>query len=152
MEDFFAFSIQQILCQGIGVGIIIAIDKYVVRRRDSIVQTVRRLQATLRIPPCLAVVSDTAPGVTDQSLRYVTELAVFFGLSSLALFVVVVMIGKAKSLWGLVAGVVVPACVTIFIWTYLICTRRRFDRGERDTFDKEDGLRISIRSMLGTSM
>ncbi|KAI0186066.1 hypothetical protein EV127DRAFT_501785 [Xylaria flabelliformis] len=151
MEDLFAIFVQ-FLWQGISVGIVIAIDKYVVRRRDSIVQTVRRLQATLSIPPCLSVVSDTAPGVTDQSLRNSTELIVFFGLSSLALFVIVVIIGKVKSLWGLFAGVVIPACVTIFVWTYLICARRRFDREERDTFDKENGLRISILAISGASM
>ncbi|TGJ88233.1 hypothetical protein E0Z10_g565 [Xylaria hypoxylon] len=152
MEELFAFLIH-ILYQGVAVGIVVAIDKFVVRRRDAIVRTVRRLQATLSIPPCLSVVSDTAPGVTDESLRHGTELAVFLGLGSHVLFIAVAMTGKVKSLWGLVAGVVVPACVTISVWIYFICARQRFDGGERDTLDKGNGdnpgLRRSIGGMLG---
>ncbi|RYC53988.1 hypothetical protein CHU98_g12221 [Xylaria longipes] len=104
MEDFFV----EILCRGLCVGIIVAIDKFVVRRRDAIVQTVRRLQATLHIPPYLSVVSKTAPGITDESLRHGTEMAVLFGIGSLAIFAVLVIIGKAKSLWRLVAAIVIP--------------------------------------------
>ncbi|GAW21434.1 hypothetical protein ANO14919_109530 [Xylariales sp. No.14919] len=149
MEDLF----MDILCRGLGVAIVVATDKFVVRRRDAIVQTVRRLQATFNIPPCLSVVSDTAPGITDESLRHGTEMAVFFGIGSLALFVAVAVVGQAKSLWGLVAATVIPACATIFVWIYLICARHRFDQGERDTFEdcsgNNPGLWRSIGGMLG---
>lgn len=72
------------------------------------------------IPPCLSVVSDTAPGITDESLRLGTEMTVFFGSGSFALFVAVTIVGKAKRLWGLVVGIVIPACVTISVWIYFI--------------------------------
>ncbi|KAI1739480.1 hypothetical protein F4680DRAFT_448858 [Xylaria scruposa] len=138
MEDLIALFIQ-ILCHGVGVAIVIVIDKLVVRRRDGIVRIVRRVQATLRIPPCLSVVSDIDPGITDEALRCGTELAVFLGLGSLILFIVVLMVGKLKTPRGFIAGIVAPAFITISVWIYFIRARKRFDQGERDTFDKENG-------------
>ncbi|KAI0459043.1 hypothetical protein F5B21DRAFT_457021 [Xylaria acuta] len=48
------------------LGIVTAVDKFVVQRCDTIVQGVRQLQAILNIAPCLSVISDTAPGVTEN--------------------------------------------------------------------------------------
>ncbi|KAI1158453.1 hypothetical protein F5B18DRAFT_87496 [Nemania serpens] len=147
MEELVSFSMY-IVYQSMCVGIIVAIDKFVVRRRDAIVQTVRRLQAILRIPSCLSVVSDTAPGITDESLRFGTELSVFLGIMSHVLFVSVVVAGKVKSPLGLITGIVIPAFVTIFVWIDLIRARQAFDRGERDVFDKDNvdnpGLRRAL--------
>ncbi|KAI0530147.1 hypothetical protein GGR58DRAFT_525232 [Xylaria digitata] len=80
-------------------------------------------------------------------------MAIFFGMGSLALFAVAAIIGKAKSLWRLVAAIVIPVCLTISVWIYLIRARYRFDRGERDTFENRSGnnpgLRRSIGGVLG---
>ncbi|KAI1293906.1 hypothetical protein F5Y03DRAFT_328565 [Xylaria venustula] len=149
MEELF----MEILCRGLSVGIVVAIDKLVVQRRAAIVRTVRRLQTTLHIPPCLSVVSDTAPGITDESLRLGTEMAVFLGAASLSLLAVTVMIGKGESFWRLVVAIAFPICVTISIWIYFIRARCRFDQGERDTFENRDknnpGLQRSIGGVLG---
>ncbi|KAI0967325.1 hypothetical protein F4678DRAFT_249152 [Xylaria arbuscula] len=149
MEELF----MEILYRGLSVGIVVAIDRFVVRRRDTIVPTVRRLQVILHIPLCLSVVSDTAPGITDESLRRGTEMAVFLGMGSLSLLAVTVIIGKGESLWRLVVAIAFPVCVTISIWIYLIRARSRFDRGERDTFENRSknnpGLQRSIGGVLG---
>lgn len=152
MEVLFEILIH-ILGQSFGVGIVVAIDKFVVRRRDAIVRGVRRLQAILSIPPCLSLVSDTAPGITDETLRFGTEMNVYLGMVWHFLFLAVVVAGKVKSLWGLVTGLVVPACFIISVWFYFIRARWAFDRGERDEFEKgsgeNPGLQRSIAGVLG---
>ncbi|KAI1358835.1 hypothetical protein F5Y08DRAFT_350405 [Xylaria arbuscula] len=139
MEESFMEIVCQgffidILNRGICVGIVVAIDKFVVQRRDTIVPIVRRLQAALHIPHCLSVVSDTAPGITNDSLRWGTLMAVAFGIPSTTLAVSVVF-WKGESLSGLVVAVVVQVLCIIFVWGYFMRARYRFDQGERDTFE-----------------
>ncbi|KAH9995328.1 hypothetical protein F4779DRAFT_636653 [Xylariaceae sp. FL0662B] len=152
MEELFAKLFSFVLWKCMGVGIVVAVDKFVVQRRDAIVRRVRQLQAILNIPPCLSVVGDTAPGVTDESLRFGAEMTAFLGLASLGIFGVVAVLGKVKSLWGFITGIVVPVCVMTMIWIYFISARRRFDQGERDTYaegtGENQGLRRSINSVL----
>ncbi|KAI0547614.1 hypothetical protein F4679DRAFT_586283 [Xylaria curta] len=149
MNDLFDFFIQTI-CQGIiGIANLIVIDKFVVPRRDAIVRIVRRVQSTLRIPPYLWVASDTAPGITDETLLFGAWMAVLFGSGSLALFVAVVMARALKTHRGFLAGIVLPAILTIYVWFYFILERRRFDRGKRDTFDEENGDNQGSRRSIG---
>ncbi|KAI0878407.1 hypothetical protein GGS24DRAFT_443717 [Hypoxylon argillaceum] len=129
----------QMICQVVFSAIATMIERLVLRHRDAIVQTVRRLQATLRIPPCLWMVSETAPGVTYQSLQFGTRLALVFGLLFFCLLGTVAVLGKVKSVWGLLAGVVFPACAVIPVWICFIRARQRFDQGERDILDKGNG-------------
>ncbi|KAI0506271.1 hypothetical protein F5B22DRAFT_650829 [Xylaria bambusicola] len=145
MEELF-FGI---LYRGLSVGIVIAIDKFVVQRRDAVVRTVRRLQATLHIPTCLSLVSDTAPGITDESLRIGAEITIFSGIASLALLAVVPLAGITERFWWLVAAIVVSVCLTISVWIYFICARNRFDRGERDIFENRSGNNPGLRRSIG---
>ncbi|RYC61787.1 hypothetical protein CHU98_g4441 [Xylaria longipes] len=78
MEELLGWVIGSALWKGVMLGIVAAVDKLVVQRRAAIVPKVRRLQSILKIPLCLSVVSDTAPGVTDKSLRFGTEAGCLF--------------------------------------------------------------------------
>lgn len=155
MEILFEFFMHA-LCQCLGVGIVVAIDRLVVRRRHAIVRIVHRLQAILSIPACLSLVSETAPGITDESLRRGIELAAYLAFISPFPFIVLAVAGKGKSLWGLVAGIAGPACAIISVWIYFIRARQAFDRGKRDALVKgggdNPGLRRSIACVMGVPL
>ncbi len=134
------------------LGAVVAVDELVVQRRDAIVPKARKLQSILKITSCLSVVSDTAPGVTDKSLRFGTELAVCFGILSVSAFSVVAILGKVKSVWGIVFGIVVPVCLFTLVWIYFISARRRFDKGERDTYAESAGENPGLQESIARVM
>ncbi|KAI1112323.1 hypothetical protein F5Y14DRAFT_453147 [Nemania sp. NC0429] len=146
--------IVRLLWQGVSFVILVMVDKLVVRRRDAVVRSLRRLQAALHLPTGLHVVSDTEPGITNQTLRLGAELVVFNGICSFGIFAIAEAVWKVKSVWAHVAAIAIPACMTAAVWIYFICARRRFDRGERDTYDiisgdRNPGLYRSLDAMAG---
>ncbi|KAI0400372.1 hypothetical protein F4802DRAFT_498651 [Xylaria palmicola] len=148
MDELLGWVVGSVLWKGVLLGTVFAVDELVARRRDAIVTRVRRLQSTLKIPACLRVVSETAPGITDKSLRFGAEMAVVSGVCSLCAFALVAILGKVKSIWGIVFGIVVPVCLFIIVWIYFIAARRRFDQGERDTYVECAGFNPGLRASI----
>ncbi|KAK5626607.1 hypothetical protein RRF57_002322 [Xylaria bambusicola] len=113
-------------------GILITVTTLAIKYRPQIVSGARRLQSILKIPPCLAVVSHTAPGITNRALEDGAVIAVFSVYICVAIFVGIAILGKTKTVGGIIVGIVGPICVFLHFWSYFIFARRRFDLGETD--------------------
>ncbi|KAH8156236.1 hypothetical protein CIB48_g12011 [Xylaria polymorpha] len=117
------------------LGIAVAVDRLVVQRRDAVVPRICQLQSTLKIPPCLFVVSNTAPGITDKTLQVAAEIATSIGLWIVMVFGLFASQERVKGVWGVVA----PVYLYTMLWAYLIFARRRFDKRHRDTYVESAG-------------
>lgn len=76
-------------------------------------------------------------------------------MASAAALTAVAMTGTAiTSVFGIVFGIILPISLFLLVWGYFIIARRRFDRGERDTYPEKGaeeggnpGLQEAIRSV-----
>ncbi|KAI0415122.1 hypothetical protein F5X98DRAFT_377072 [Xylaria grammica] len=136
------------LGKDIMVIIVVAVDKLAVRRRNAIMNRIRRLQAILNIPPFPSVVSDnTAPSVTGEVLRFGAELDVYSVLISIKTLGLIAGLKEFKGLQGFASRVI--------IWIYFIFARRRFDQRERGTHTEgvaEEDLKLwGLKTLMGAS-
>lgn len=121
--------VGQVIFGSMLIGVVAAIDKIIVARRDTIVRGGRRLQTILNIPPCLSAISDTPPGIAEEALRRGSERAVFSLILYHCVFAAIVSSGKLRGLRALAFEIIGTTCIAVLIWYYFILERRRSDCG-----------------------
>ncbi|KAI1144736.1 hypothetical protein F4825DRAFT_458322 [Nemania diffusa] len=152
MDEIIDGTIAFIVWKGVKLGTVFAVDRLVIQYRDAIVPKIRRLQSILKIPHCLSVISDTAPGITNKALRFGAELTVYLGLCSVSGITLTAILGKASIVWGIIFGLVIPMCLFTSVWAHFIFARQRFDKGERDPDVDMAGANPGLRESIARVM
>ncbi|KAH8683493.1 hypothetical protein BGZ61DRAFT_534934 [Ilyonectria robusta] len=117
-----------IILRGFLTLCVIAIDKHIVGRRDTVVRLGRQCQDLLRVPECMRVFADVDPGMQNGEIRMAAE---FLGLAGLLNALGVLILVAKGTFWCTPAwciGAVFPGVLVLVLWTALLVSKRRLLR------------------------